>query len=87
MAPKRRALPELIETGTEPEFYITDICKAEMVSKDTVRLYCCSKRGNVMRLEYTVILALADLLHTCQKCLTMAREGDTLTFGDDGETH
>lgn len=85
MAPRQVVLPELIETGTEPEFFITDICKAEMVSKDTVRIYACSKRGNVMRLEYTAVMSLADLMANCQRCLSMARDGDVLTFGEFGE--
>lgn len=87
MAPRRAALPDLIENGTEPEFFITDICRAEMVTADTARLYCCSKRGDVMRLEYTVVMALADLVNCCQKCMSMARDGDLLTFVDVGETH
>lgn len=87
MAPRRAALPELTETGTEPEFFITDIYKAEMVTQDTARLYCCSKRGDVMRLEYTVVMALADLIYCCQKCLSMTKEGDALTFGDTSEIH
>lgn len=87
MAPRRAALPDLIENGSEPEFFITDICKAEMVTSDTARLYACCKRDGVMRLEYTVVMSLADLINCCQKCLTMARDGDLLTFVDVGETH
>lgn len=53
---------EIYETGAEPEYVATELVKYEQVGRDMVRLYVASERGAMLRMEYTVLVTIADLI-------------------------
>lgn len=70
--PKSR--PKLVETGMEPEFFITSLAKVELMADGLVRLYLATEKGNILRLEYTAIVPGTALAEMGRACLRLAAE-------------
>jgi hypothetical protein len=61
--------PDLYQTGTEPEFWVTEIAKVEPACAGAMRLYCASSREGSIRLEYTVVIPMEGLSHMARQLL------------------
>jgi hypothetical protein len=67
--------PDLIETGTEPEFVATHIARYDPMPNGWVRLYIASHRSEGRdRIEYTVLVSPDDLSSMARECLSIAAE-------------
>lgn len=69
-----RTCTELIETGTEPEYFITHLAKAEPLKNGLMRLYIASERRDHLRLEYTVVVSPRELAEMCRAGLLIAAD-------------
>jgi len=74
MTKEPRGQPKLVETGMEPEFFITSLAKIELMADGLVRLYLATEKGNVLRLEYTAIVPGPALAEMGRICLRLAAE-------------
>ncbi len=76
---------DLIETGTEPEFFVTEILKADYLPDGNIRFYVGSRRGkNVVRLEFCVVTSVAAVSGMARKAIQLAAEAHnfaTITTG------
>ncbi len=80
--------PKLLETGNEPEFFVTGIAKFEMVPGGLIRLYLATQKGNCLRLEYTAVVPADALALMGRACLQKAAESHTqATFREEARTH
>lgn len=77
---------DLYETGTEPEFFVQKIAKAEPVNDGMVRVYLSTMRQNHLRLEYTVLVTITDLAEMGRECLRIAAEGHNLLLWEEIDT-
>jgi hypothetical protein len=78
----------MIETGSEPEFFVTGIAKFEIMTGGLIRLYLATQKGHSLRLEYTAIVPADALAAMGRACLHMAAEGHTwATFQEEARTH
>lgn len=75
---KERQKPELHETGTEPEFFVSHIARAEPAGDGCVRLYIAAERHGYLRLEYTVVTTTAGLASMARQALTIAADTHNL---------
>ncbi len=66
-------MSDLIETGGEPEFYISDIVRTEVAGGGaSLRLYlACEKHGHVI-LQFTVVASVADFAKMAKQVLNVA---------------
>ena len=64
---------DLIETGLEPEFFITDIVRTEPAGNgSTMRLYvACLRHGHPV-VQFTVVAAIADITKMAQQILEIS---------------
>lgn len=60
---------ELHETGSEPEFFVTDIARVELAGAGSIRLYVASERHGTYRLEYTVVIPMDKLAVMAQQSM------------------
>lgn len=66
---------DVIESGTEPEYFISRLLRYDLMPNGMVRLYFSSKRGrNIQRLEYSVILSTEDLVLMAREALNICGE-------------
>jgi hypothetical protein len=78
----------MIETGTEPEYFVTTIPKFEVMAGGLIRIYLATQKGDTLRLEYTAIVPADSLASMGRTCLHMAAEGHTwATFLSEARTH
>ncbi len=66
-------MAELIETGAEPEFFITDIVRTEVTGGGAaLRLFvACEKQGRTV-LQLTVVASLSDFAKMAKQVLDIA---------------
>ncbi len=64
---------EYVETGNEPEYFITHT-RAERAGGGNLRIYGYNQRGNELRLVYTVIVPATALEHIARRGLHAATE-------------
>jgi len=78
----------LLETGSEPEFFVSGIAKFEFMAGGLIRLYLATQKGNCLRLEYTAIVSADSLAAMGRACLQMAADSHTLTtFQEEVRAH
>lgn len=78
----------LIESGSEPEYFITGIAKFEIMNNGLIRLYLATQKGDCLKLEYTAVVPATSLAAMGRACLHMAAEGHTwATFEQEARTH
>ena len=66
----------LIETATEPEYFVTTLVKADHIGEN-VRLYFATNRGSLTRLEFTAVASAQDwLLLAKQIVLFVSHQGN-----------
>lgn len=66
-------MADLIETGLEPEFHITEIAQTEPVGDGpAVRVYFACQRHGLPVLQCTLIGAPADLIRMANEILAIA---------------
>lgn len=66
-------LPDLIETGLEPEFVITEIAQTEPVGEGpAVRVYFACQRHGAPVLQCTLVGSPADLIRMATEILAIA---------------
>ena len=68
-------MPDLIETGLEPEFFVTDIVRSEAAGNGgTMRLYvACRKHGHPV-VQFTVVGSLDDFAKMAAQVLRLAAD-------------
>lgn len=69
-----REKSNLCDTGSAPEFYITDIGKAEFPSPHDVRFYLCVKRGSLLLVQFTCIIPVTDIAIMAREAMQIAAE-------------
>jgi hypothetical protein len=84
MMTSREPNREVIETGTEPEFFIHDIDRWEDAGDGMIRVLVVSRRGNSERGEYWLMCSPDRLAYMCRKGLTFAEEARTARRRPDG---
>lgn len=74
------ATKEIIETGTEPEFFVTHIARAELVMGGAcVRFYIASERSpGVLRVEYTAVCTLGAAAQMARHIMSIAADNHNL---------
>lgn len=75
---------QLIESGNEPEYFVTDICKHEPMKNGMVRLYVGSERAGHFKLEYTAIVPTASLAAMGRLCLQISADVHNLDIFTEG---
>lgn len=75
-------MAELVETGMEPEFVITDIVRSEPVGS-YMRLYlACQKHGRTV-VQFTVLASADDFTKMAKQVVTLAAsQANGLSWGD-----
>lgn len=76
----RRDAGDLLESGNEPEFFVTHLHKAEPAANGCLRLYFAQRRGNHSVLLYTVVVAISDLAHIARTNLHNAADAHNLAI-------
>jgi hypothetical protein len=71
---------EIEETGSEPEYVVTDLIRAEPAMNGCVRLYYGQRRGNRIKLEYTVVVAIVDLVKIARSNLGHVADAHNLSL-------
>ena len=81
--------PDVIETGSEPEFVASTISRFDTLPNGWIRLYIASQRGiGVSRIEYSVICAPADLARMGRQAMDIAAQAhNILTLMRIGNGH
>lgn len=79
-------MANVIETGLEPEFFVTDIVKCERAADGTMRVYAACSRGGRMVMQFTVVGSLLDFSKMAQQVLNMASDERALVMADVLET-
>lgn len=67
-------MPELYQTGVEPEYFVTEIAKFETACGGAMRLYCASAREGSTRLEYTVVIPMEVLARMARQLVEAVAE-------------
>jgi hypothetical protein len=63
---------EVIETGSEPEYFVSKLLKYDHMPNGLIRLYFASQRAkNVVRLEYSVIISKEDLVFMAREAINI----------------
>lgn len=76
---------EFYQTGTEPEFFVTHVVKAEAAAEGCLRLYFAQRRGDVSILLYTVVVAVSDLAQIARTNLHNAADAhNIMAWGELG---
>jgi hypothetical protein len=65
---------ETFETGREPEYLVTNIARSEPLRGGMVRLYLACERGNMLKVEYTVVCTIEVLAEIGRACLQIAAD-------------
>lgn len=65
---------ETYETGAEPDFKIDNIARYEDAGDGMIRLYICSHRGAMDRVEYSAHCSPETLMRMARTCETIAAE-------------
>jgi hypothetical protein len=78
------ALPTM-ETGTEPEYFITD-ARFELVDPHHIRVYAYCRRRDELHLAYTVVVQTGGLMRMGRQALHACSPGQNMlewleTFG------
>lgn len=79
--------PEMTEPFVTPEFFITQICKAELVDGPCVRVYCCAQRDTTLEIRCTLLIPLTRVAAIARQCVSAAHElhfAAQWTARDDG---
>jgi hypothetical protein len=66
---------ELIETGMEPEYFVSAMPRAEIASVGNVRLYLAAEKHGILRLEYTAVVPIELLAAMGRQLLDIAARG------------
>lgn len=87
MAASEREAFEFIETGTEPEYFVT-ATRFEPAGNGNIRIYCYSSRGRYLRLLYTTVMSAQDMARTSRDAGQAAAIAHNLKlWEDDGRVH
>lgn len=65
-------MPNLQQTGCEPEYFVTTLARIEAVAGNAVRLYLASQREGGQRLEYTAIIPASAMVVMAHMLLAAA---------------
>jgi len=74
---------QLVESGLEAEYLITDIVRAEPVGDGMMRVYLASRKHRTLILQFTVVASLQDFARMAKQVLEMAADAHNLAMWDD----
>ena len=74
---------EVVETGNEPEYVINCIARAEPAGSGTVRLFMGSRRSRTVKVEFSVVVTLADLASMASEGQAIAADTHNLMMWQD----
>ena len=77
---------EMLETGTEPEFFVTDVVAGESLPGGNVRMYCCARKRDKLILLYTVVVPIENLAVMARQSAQIAAEAHNIALWDDFTT-
>lgn len=84
---KPQPVGELFETGTEPEFFITDT-RLEDAGGGNVRIFCYARRKlNELHLLYTVVVPAESLVAMARKAMHAASDSHNLRIWEADTEH
>lgn len=71
-------MPEVIESGLEPEFFITDIVRCERAADGAMRVFVACSRKGCLVMQFTVVGSVLDFSKMAQQVLDLAADKGAL---------
>ena len=69
---------EFVDTGNAPEFFVNEVGKSELLPGGNIRNYMCVKRGNLLIVQYTVVIPVVCFAVMARRALQVSAEFHTL---------